>query len=46
MIRIPHSILEYFGAPGSADLFAVAGWRLSRIIPAAAAESMVEGVPA
>jgi hypothetical protein len=27
------------------DLFAVAGWRLSRIIPTAAADSIVEGVP-
>jgi copper chaperone CopZ len=28
------------------DLFAAAGWRLSRIIPTAAADSIVEGVPA
>jgi hypothetical protein len=27
------------------DLFAAAGWRLSRIIPTAAADSIVEGVP-
>ncbi|MGA8764694.1 MAG: methyltransferase [Candidatus Sulfotelmatobacter sp.] len=28
------------------DLFAAAGWRLSRIIPTAASDSIVEGVPA
>jgi hypothetical protein len=28
------------------DLFAAAGWKLSRIIPTAAADSIVEGVPA
>jgi hypothetical protein len=28
------------------DLFSAAGWRLNRIIPTAAAESIVEGVPA
>ncbi len=28
------------------ELFAAAGWRLSRIIPTAAADSIVEGVPA
>jgi hypothetical protein len=28
------------------DLFAEAGWRLNRVIPTAAAESIVEGVPA
>jgi hypothetical protein len=28
------------------DLFAAAGWRLTRIIPTAAADSIVEGVPA
>ena len=28
------------------DLFAAAGWRLSRIIPTAAADSIVEGIPA
>jgi hypothetical protein len=28
------------------DLFAAAGWRLTRVIPTAAAESIVEGVPA
>jgi hypothetical protein len=28
------------------DLFAAAGWRLTRILPTAAAESIVEGVPA
>jgi hypothetical protein len=28
------------------DLLAAAGWRLSRIVPTAAAESIVEGVPA
>jgi hypothetical protein len=28
------------------DLFAASGWRLNRIIPTAAAESIVEGVPA
>jgi copper chaperone CopZ len=28
------------------DLFAAAGWRLSRIIPTAAADSIVEGLPA
>ena len=27
------------------DLFAAAGWRLSRIIPTAAADSVVEGLP-
>jgi copper chaperone CopZ len=27
------------------DLFAAAGWRLSRIIPTAAADSIVEGIP-
>ena len=27
------------------DLFAAAGWRLSRIIPTAAADSIVEGLP-
>jgi O-methyltransferase domain len=28
------------------ELFAAAGWQLSRIIPTAAPESIVEGVPA
>ena len=28
------------------DLFAVSGWRLNRIIPTAAADSIIEGVPA
>ena len=28
------------------DLFAAAGWRLSRVIPTAAADSIVEGLPA
>jgi len=28
------------------DLFAAAGWRLSRVIPTAVPESIVEGVPA
>jgi 2-polyprenyl-3-methyl-5-hydroxy-6-metoxy-1,4-benzoquinol methylase len=28
------------------DLFAAAGWKLSRVIPTAAAQSIVEGVPA
>jgi hypothetical protein len=27
-------------------LFAAAGWRLNRVIPTAAIESIVEGVPA
>jgi hypothetical protein len=27
------------------DLFAVAGWQLNRIIPTAASDSIVEGVP-
>jgi hypothetical protein len=27
-------------------LFAAAGWRLSRVIPTAVAESIVEGIPA
>jgi hypothetical protein len=28
------------------DLFAAAGWRLNRIIPTAAPDSIVEGIPA
>ncbi len=28
------------------DLFAAAGWKLSRIIPTVAADSIVEGIPA